>query len=251
MNVFLAAAVFGSILTVGCNFAEVSSDETSETQNSAQDEPAETDTTESSSKNDDDEVASKVEKPVEPGKDEKDFIPAGWKQEDRVTGDLNGDSLPDTVLQIVKENSDTDYNRRMIVLLKTRDGKYTLGAEGKKVIRCTECNGTFGPGPADIKIAKGVIIVSQLYGSRSATDYLHRFRYEKGTGKFRLIGEDVQNFDRGTGESETTSTNYLNGKQIVTEEQVNESGDYVEVSRKEKSVARTKKYVQDVDYADY
>ncbi len=254
-NVLLAVGMIGLLVTYGCNL-DFGTD--GESEKAANSEPAETEKSKSDPQEQPENVAKETAsedapaaKPEPRGKDEKEFIPEGWKQEDRITGDLNGDSRPDTVLQIVKKDTTTDFNRRMIVLLQTSDGKYTLGGEGRKVIRCTECHGTFGPGPADIKIQNGVIIVSQLYGSRWATDYLHRFRYEKATGKFLMIGEDVKNFDRGLGESETTSTNYLTGKQIVIKEKVRGDGDYEEVSRNERSVARTKKYLEDINYEDY
>ena len=190
---------------------------------------------------------------AEPGKDEKEFIPEGWKVIDRVKGELNNDSREDLVVQIenTKAKDDDEFDRRMFILLGTSDGKYRLGAEAKKVIRCTFCGGMLGGGPANVKIEKGVLIVSQLYGSREATDYLHRFRYEASTKKFLMIGEDVRNFDRGTGKAESTSTNYLTGKQIVTKEKVNDKGDDVVVSKKEKKVAKSKKYIEDISYTSY
>ncbi len=184
---------------------------------------------------------------------ESAFVPKGWKVEDKMTGDLNGDSLPDTVLQILNESNDGgEYDRSLLILFKTKDGKFTKAAEAKKVIRCSGCGGMLGDGPADIKIENGVLIVSQLYGSREATDYLHRFRFEPSTKKFLLIGEDINNYDRGTGASEVTSTNYLTGKQVVTKSQYNQKTDKEDVvSKKEKSVPKSKKYIEDVDYANY
>lgn len=184
---------------------------------------------------------------------EKSFVPKGWKAKDKMTGDLNGDSISDTVLQILNENADGgDYDRSLLILFKDKNGKFTKAAEGKKVIRCSSCGGMLGGGTADIKIENGILIISQLYGSREATDYLHRFRYEPSTKKFLLIGEDISNYDRATGASEMTSTNYLTNKQIITTAQFNQETDKEDIiSKKEKTIQKTRKYLEDVDYAKY
>lgn len=183
---------------------------------------------------------------------EAKFIPRGWKLEDRVTGDLNGDGLADTVLQIIKDNAeDEDYNRSLIILFKTADGGFTKAAEAKKIIRCSVCGGMLGGGPADAKIENGVLILSQMYGSREASDYLQRFRYEPSSGKFRLIGEDITNYDRATGQSETTSTNYLTGKQIISKVVVNEKTGKETASKQTKTAKTALKYIEDIDYNNY
>lgn len=184
---------------------------------------------------------------------EKALVPKNWKAEDKATGDLNGDSIADTVLQILNENDEDDeYDRSLLILFKDKNGKFTKAAEAKKVLRCSICGGMLGNGPADIKIENGVLIVSQLYGSREATDYLHRFRFEPATKKFLLIGEDINNYDRATGAAESTSTNYLTNKQIITKMQYNQKTDKEDtISKKEKTIPKSKKYIEDVDYANY
>lgn len=198
--------------------------------------------------------AAKDTEDVIPGKDESEFIPKGWKIIDKITGDLDGDSQVDSALQLENKEAEEDdeFDHRMIVLFKTSDGKYRMGAEAKKLIRCTFCGGMLGGvGLATVKIEKGVLIVSQMYGSREGTDYLLRFRYEKRSKRFLLIGEDVRNFDRGTGKADSTSTNYLTGEQIVTKEEVNDKGDDVVVSKTNKTVPKSKKYIEDVSYKSY
>lgn len=184
---------------------------------------------------------------------EKVFVPKGWKAQDKMTGDLNGDSIPDTVLQISNENTDGgEYDRSLLILFKDKNSKFTKAAEGKKVIRCSSCGGMLGGGAAEVKIENGILIISQIYGSREATDYLHRFRYEPSTQKFLLIGEDVNHFDRATGASEMTSTNYLTNKQIITKVQYNQKTEKEDtVSKKEKTIPKSRKYIEDVDYAKY
>lgn len=180
-------------------------------------------------------------------------VPAGWKLEDTLTGDLNGDPHGDAVLQLLNANDeDGDHNRRLVILFGKKGGGYEKAAESDKVLRCSLCGGILGGGPADVKIEKGVLIVSQMYGSRAATDYLHRFRYESSTGKFRLIGEDVTNFDRATGASETVSSNYLTGRRIVKKMRYDQKTEKdVVVSNKTDKISREKKYLEDVDYSNY
>ena len=136
-------------------------------------------------------------------------------------------------------------------MFKKKGGGFEKAAESKKIIRCSICGGMLGGGPADIKIEKGVLIISQMYGSREASDYLHRLRFEPSTGKFLLIGEDVTNFDRATGQSETTSTNYLTGRQVITKTTVNERTGKETTAKIARSVKRNKQYIEDVDYMNY
>jgi hypothetical protein len=184
------------------------------------------------------------------GDAEKKFIPAGWKLEAKTTGDLNKDGLADSILQLVDENPDAeDFNRSLVILLKTQNGDFTKAAESKKVIRCSSCGGMLGGGPADISVKNGVLLIEQMYGSREGTNYLHRLRYEPATKKFRLIGEDVSNFDRLTNESEHTSTNYLTGRQVIKNVKGGENDTKETV--KTKKVALAKKYLEDINYNSY
>ena len=256
INILVLISLSCLVLLSGCN-SKVASNNVSDTTPKKNSNVSNETVGESSSKKAENIGSKKAAQDKTPaaisGKEEKEFIPKGWKQIDRITGDLNGDSLADSAIQIEKENAteDDDFDRSLLILFKTSGGKYTKATEAKKIIRCTSCGGMLGGGPADMKIKKGVMTVSQMYGSREGTDYLHRFRYEKSSKKFLLIGEDVRNFDRGTGKADSTSTNYLTGKQILTKEEVNEKGDDVEVSRQEKRVAKTKKYLADVNYNKY
>ena len=148
--------------------------------------------------------------------DESKFVPNGWKIEAKTMGDLNGDKRSDSILQIINTNPKVeDYNRGLLILFKTRSGKFTKAAQSNKIIRCSSCGGMLGGGTANISVKKRVLTIEQMYGSRSGVNYLHRLRYEKRTKKFRLIGEDVNEFDRLDLTSENTSSNYLTGRQII------------------------------------
>ena len=191
----------------------------------------------------------------------KAFIPKGWKAQDEPTGDLNGDGLPDAVLQLIEDKPARDAKdefqerqRALLILFKTADGKYARAAVASKLLMCASCGGMLGgsagdaPG-AEVKIEKGVLIVVQLYGSREATDLLQRFRYDAASQKFLLIGQDITNIDRLTGASETVSTNFLTGKQITERRKINAKTEKeVVLSKQTKIVAKARKTIEQVDF---
>lgn len=191
----------------------------------------------------------------------KAFVPKGWKAQDEQTGDLNGDGLPDAVLQLIEDKPARDAKdefqerqRAMLILFKTTDGKYTRAAVASKLLMCASCGGMLGgsagdsPG-ADVQIQKGVLIVSQLSGSRQSTDLLQRFRFDAPSQKFLLIGQDITGRDRLTGESETVSTNFLTGKQITERRKINAKTEKeVVLSKRIKVVPKTRKSIEQVDF---
>lgn len=189
----------------------------------------------------------------------KAFVPKGWVLQDEQTGDLNGDALPDAVLQLIEDlpkKSDDDFRTRyraLLILFKTADGKYTRAAVAGTLLMCGGCGGMLGgtgdSAAADVKIEKGVLLISQLAGSRESTDHLQRFRYHAATKQFLLIGEDITNADRLGGTSEVISTNYLTGKQVIERHKYNEKTDKdVLLSKKIKVVARKQKPIEQVAY---
>jgi hypothetical protein len=187
-----------------------------------------------------------------------DFVPKGWKIEQELRGHLNSDLLEDVVLQLIEDKPEEgskdeypDRYRALVILFKSPDGKYHRAAVAGKLIQCTGCGGVLGSGGAgaDLKIVRGVLLVSQLSGSRAATDRLRRIRYDGQTGRFLLIGEDIDEYDRGTGKSVFTSTNYLSGHQIIEKRQFNERLDkYVTSNKQSKSIEKKQIPIEDVDY---
>jgi len=188
------------------------------------------------------------------------FVPKGWKSQDEQAGDLNGDGLPDAVLQLIEDKPMRDAKdefqerqRAMLILFKTADGKYARGAVASKLLMCASCGGMLGGDgehpAADVKIEKGVLIVSQLYGARESTDLLQRFRYDTASHTFLLIGQDITGVDRLTGASETVSTNFLTGKQITERRKINAKTEKeVVLSKQTKVVPKARKTIEQVDF---
>jgi hypothetical protein len=146
------------------------------------------------------------------------FIPAGWEIFQQVEGPLFADSCRGVVLSIKlksgnQQDDDTD-NDLLLIILKAVKGGYEKYMASCSALPCSGCGGVLGGG-ADIKIAKNVIVISAFSGSREATSNINRYRFDGTYNKFVLIGEDEKNWDRLTGEGDSTSTNYLTGMQIV------------------------------------
>jgi hypothetical protein len=153
------------------------------------------------------------------------FAPAGWKIEEAIKGDLNGDGKPDYAIKIVLDNSATPKdapapdNDRVLILTFGDGGKLKLVAVADNLLQCTDCGGALfgiGQAPADVSIEKGVLIISQEAGSREVSDTTYRFRFDEQPNMFILIGFDYAEHDRGNGDESTESTNYLTGKRITT-----------------------------------
>jgi hypothetical protein len=183
--------------------------------------------------------------------DVKDFVPPGWKIEEQVTGDLNGDAAPDYALKLVedkpaKESDDsaTERQRALVIVLRNKDGKLSRAAVTDRLLQCTRCGGAFYgvvEAPANVKIEKGVIVVEQDHGSREMGDVTFRFRYEPQTQKFALIGFDYAYHDRLTAGVMAESNNYLTG----VRETFRGKGKKDKKSRS--NISRQKIYLEDVD----
>ncbi len=188
----------------------------------------------------------------------EDFVPQGWKIEQQIEGDLNQDSLADAVVQLIqaeptkdKNGVELDTQRALLVLLKTKDGKHSRVAVANKLLQCVGCGGVLGSGGtgADLKITKGVLIIYQLSGSRDMVERVQLFRFDTGANQFFLIGEDVTKRDRATGNSSSSSTNFLTGKQIIETRKYDQKLDREElITKKIKIVAKKRQLFEDVDY---
>jgi len=155
----------------------------------------------------------------------KQFVPAGWKIEAQVTGDLNGDSLPDFALKLVEDKAEknsegdpTERGRALVVVLASAGGKLKRAGVAEALLQCTRCGGAFYgvvESPAEVSIEKGTVVVEQEHGSREVSNLTFRFRYDAATQRFVLIGFDYNTADRLTASVVTESTNYLTGVRVV------------------------------------
>jgi hypothetical protein len=173
-------------------------------------------------------VAATIDKSRIPAQADRpaQFAPSGWKIEEQVTGDLNGDSLPDYALKLVEDRAEknsegdpTERGRALVIVLASKEGKLKRAGIADKLLQCTRCGGAFYgvvESPANVGIDKGVIVVEQDHGSRDVTDTTYRFRFDPGNQRFVLIGFDLSDVDRATASGVSESTNYLTGIRITT-----------------------------------
>jgi hypothetical protein len=178
------------------------------------------------------------------GSDTRDFIPAGWKLEEQLSSDLDGDGTSDYVLKLIEnkpaKTSDdmaNDRARALIVVFQRADGKLARAAIADKLLQCTGCGGAFYgvvDAPANLKIENNVIVVEQDHGSREVSDVTFRFRYDPASQRFILIGFDYIYHDRLTARVSSESTNYLTGVR--------------KTNGRASTVPKTKVFMDDVDY---
>jgi len=187
------------------------------------------------------------------------FLPTGWMVEARISGDLNNDSVPDTALKLIEKPAadvDTDNpasrERVLMILFVNRQGIFERAATAKSLLQCTGCGGAFYgvmEAPADVAIARGVLIVKQDHGSRNVTETTYRFRYNPGVKKFALIGYDMTDRDRATGETTSESTNYLIGVKITETFQYNKKFDKdVKKTNRRIKIKKSPQYLEEIDY---
>jgi hypothetical protein len=149
------------------------------------------------------------------------FVPRGWKIEEQLRGDLDGDSAQDYVLKLVEDKPEktsegyaTERGRALVVALQTADGKLIRAAVAANLLQCTLCGGSFygiSESPANVAIEKGILVIDQDHGGSDLANTYFRFRYDAATRKFILIGFDYAEADRRTAKVVSESTNYVTG----------------------------------------
>ena len=179
------------------------------------------------------------------------FAPQGWRIAQKYIGNLDSDPYPDAVLFLIEANGkkqDEPRGRGMVVVVK-KGGIYQLAGASAKTLICTTCGGMLSnpvEDSVDFTIKNKVIIIKQLWGSREACDSTLRYRIDPA-GRVALIGADFDHYDRGSGESEIKSTNFLTGDRSILKRQMQEKGPDIILKRKQLKIKPRKIYIEDVD----
>ena len=183
------------------------------------------------------------------------FVPAGWKLEEQVAGDLNGDSLPDYALKLVEDkpakdadDMPTERGRALVIALAEKDGSLKRAGVADKLLQCTRCGGAFYgvvETPAGVSIEKGVVVVEQDHGSRNLTNTTYKFRFEPATQRFLLIGFDLADADRLTAQVVSESNNYLTNSRVIRRSKGNRD------IKTKSALSKKKFYLEDVSSEEF
>ena len=164
----------------------------------------------------------------------QDFVPQGWKLEQQVDGDLNGDGRADKVLVLQQQNTANwrdnealgaprlNLNPRTLLVLWNTPQGYREAVRNTTLLPSENSEDT--PclvDPLDegaISIRKQVLVVNLHYwlscGSYSVNHMQYKFRYQQGA--WPLIGLDVNNSSRNSYDTEQSSYNFATGKALYT-----------------------------------
>ncbi len=186
------------------------------------------------------------------GKSLNDFVPRGWSAEAQVSGDLDGDGIPDiaaVLVQNVPESGETgaddELGRVLLVLLGDEKEGVVPAGSNDDLLLCRGCGGMREH--VGIEIVKGVVIVTETGGSRQSTSETWRFRCDPRTRRFVLIGRDSDSRDSAGGKGTQVSLNTLTGLKVTETYRYDKSGEHRTTlsTKKEKRPAKTP-FMEDV-----
>jgi len=159
------------------------------------------------------------------------LVPAGWVLEAQVSGDLNGDGIPDLAFVVRQTDprnvidrpgmgeSPFDTNPRILAVAfrSGAAGEYVLQLENHALIPRHENPSQDDPFENGIAIERGGLRVTlRLFmnaGGWNMFTATHTFRHRNG--RFELIGYDRSSVHRASGETDDISVNYLVGRMRI------------------------------------
>lgn len=169
------------------------------------------------------------------GRTLESFIPKGWTVLSQAKGDLNNDKLADMAVVLkaqkakyIQANSDMgvqtfDTNPRMLVVLFKTSTGYKLAELNKDIIPIAD-GPTMDEPFKSVAIKKGALELSNCVffnaGSWFSSDSKYKFRY---TGqRFELIGAELCEVQRNSGEQRELSYNFLSNKLKVSSSNISD-----------------------------
>lgn len=187
------------------------------------------------------------------------FVPSGWVIEGRITGELNGDGRTDLILKLRQakptDGSKYEGQRKLVLLLRQDNRQLRRAGQAERLLQCATCGGAYYgavDAAANVKISRGVVIVTQERGSRNVVEQTFHFRFAEQPGKFFLIGVDLAERDRANGERVQTSTNFLTGEKLVKKSRSDRQfNKYVVTSTVRSRVPRERIAIEQVDHEKY
>jgi hypothetical protein len=154
----------------------------------------------------------------------EDFVPAGWRLESKISGDLNRDGREDVVL-VLRGNDPrnvigaggaqkVDTNPRILAIAFARTaGGYDLVLENHTLIARTTDSSAQDPldpngvQEGGVEIKSGMLYVTLGYFGGNMGHMTYTFRFQGGG--FKLIGYDRVDVERFKGDISEVSVNYV------------------------------------------
>lgn len=160
------------------------------------------------------------------------FVPEGWRAETQLEADFDADGRTD--IAMVVRNDD---ERWLLVALGEGKGLHRIGL------------GELDPyplGEASLEAKKGVLNITDLTGGTTAIQSTYRYRYEKESGRMRLIGDDVALYSRTNAHGGVeVSTNRLTGVRLTQKSTLDEpQGEYRFGKQEQTRVPRDRLYLE-------
>ncbi|WP_165822149.1 hypothetical protein [Hymenobacter edaphi] len=153
------------------------------------------------------------------------FVPAGWRIDSRIGGDLNGDQQPDSVLVLVEKSGDvsqdggedSNRHRALLIILAEPNGALQRVGVGVGALYCTKClaRDSSQVGTPGVSLERGDVLVKHIFGTNQRLTQTQHYRYESATGRVRLVMEDYSCLNRAEARFVSATTYFLTGQQIV------------------------------------
>jgi hypothetical protein len=189
------------------------------------------------------------------------LVPAGYKIEREIKGDLNKDGLEDAVLAIDAKKEDSHGG---LLIAFNKDGHYETALENRECFsyegfNLGKCGDT--PGEMQLSIKKGVLIIE--YGDGCGGNYYHKtFKFRYQNSDFELIGYDVVSEEYNFIYERivivrTTSINFLTNKMQTKTNKAAKRGKEIfdevwnDITVKEPLSLRKLENLYDFSYLDY
>lgn len=169
------------------------------------------------------------------------FVPAGWQLENKIQGDMDGDHVSDTVLQLVEKaksasstkvaptanartsktqtaKTEEEPRQRALILLLKKSSGYEKKGFSNRLLLCTTCGDTpLSRNGANIKITidKGILEIKQAMGDKEPSTTDVGFMRDPVSKNFELVYIVTETTKKESGEHERTITDYLRGERTV------------------------------------
>lgn len=168
---------------------------------------------------------------VDEGNTLESIIPDNWRLLDSITGDLNQDGISDLVFAIQKTDTNNielndglgtdtiDLNPRILAIyFGTGSGGFTKQIVSKHFIILRDSPTMSEPFEGFNINQKGILDINYKFwysaGSWSMSNHTYRFRFQHN--EFALIGYDLIEAHRASGETTGYSINFLTKKMKIT-----------------------------------